>query len=120
MVVSAAAIGDLPFEADGKSWRLRFSYNALCRLEQTVEDQVEVEALLRGEPDSMSTVRAAMLAGLADHHPDLTFDDAGNLIDHLGKRKAAGLIYQAMLLAFPKARGDTARPRKAARINPRG
>lgn len=120
MVVSAAVIGDLPFEADGKSWRLCFSMNALCRLEQWVGDQAEVEALLKGSPPNLSAVRAAMLAGLTDAHPDLTHDDAGRLIDHLGKERSASLIYQALVLAFPVAKvGDNARPRKAARISPK-
>lgn len=117
MVVNAAVIGDLPFEADGKSWRLCFSMNALCRLEQWVDDQADVEALLKGTPPSMSAVRHAMLAGLTDAHPDLTHDDAGRLIDHLSKERAASLIYQALVLAFPPAKkGDASRPRKAARI----
>lgn len=117
MVVNAAVIGSLPFEADGKSWRLAFTFNALCRLEQWVDDQSDVEALLRGEPPSMTAVRAAMLAGLTEAHPDLTQDDAGRLIDHLGKERAASLIYQALVLAFPAAKkGDPDRPRKAARV----
>lgn len=116
MVVNAAVIGALPFEADGRAWRLAFSFNALCRMEQLVESQADIEALLRGEPPSMSAVRAAMLAGLSDAHPDLTHDDAGRLIDHLGHARAASLIYQALVLAFPPARkGDAPRPRKATR-----
>lgn len=116
VVVNAAIIGDLPFEADGRSWRLAFSFNALCRMEQWVDNQADIEALLKGEPPSMSAVRSAMLAGLGDAHPDLTQEDAGRLIDHLGPARAASLIYQALVLAFPPAKkGDGARPRKATR-----
>lgn len=116
VVVNAAVIGDLLFEADGRSWRLAFSFNALCRLEQWVDSQADIEALLRGEPPSLSAVRAALLAGLSDTHPELVLDDAGRLVDHQGQALAASRIYQALALAFPPAKeGSAPRPRKATR-----
>ena len=111
--------GEVAFEAAGATWKLLFGVNALCRFEQVIEDREERRRLLGGgdgqEPE-FTTIRAAIWAGLQDHHPDTSFEDVGNIITHMGIGKAGALVAQAMLLAFPEVKKDAKpNPRKAAR-----
>lgn len=115
MVVRLPEHSVVRFEADGASWSLNFSVNALCRLEAEV-GQEELEALLRGEATGVTEVRAAFWAGLRDFHPTLTLDDAGALVTHIGLELAGELTAQALVMAFPPAgEGGAADPRKASR-----
>lgn len=112
--VSASPRGIVPFSADKRSWRLVASVNALCLIEAEVKDPDEVVKLMTGRDASFSTVRTAFWAALQDHHPDLTPDDAGRLIDHLGLTKAGSLMAQTLIAAFPAVGEDGVRPRMAA------
>lgn len=104
----------VPLKAAGAAWRLVVSTNALCLLEAEVKDAAEIAKLMTGGDASFSTVRAAFWAALQDHHPEITLDDAGRLIDHLGLMKAGSLMGQALMLAFPELEAGADRPRKAA------
>lgn len=107
--------GIVTFEADGRTWTLLYSVNAWVRLEQAVADDAELKRLigaLPGEKASLPTYRAAFWAGLRDHHPHLTQDDAGNLMQHVGPATAGVLLRLAMEAASPEP-DDGARPRKA-------
>jgi hypothetical protein len=118
VVVSLPANGVVSFEADGQTFRLQMSINALIALEGAVGDQTEIRALLdhsgKSGEATLSTLRAAIWAGLTDAHPHLTQADAGNLIQHLGLERAGSLLVQALVAAFPSA-DPTANPRKATR-----
>jgi hypothetical protein len=111
--VSTPGNGVLTFKADGRTWRLCASTNALCELESLVTDPEQIALLMSAGDANFSTVRSAFLAFLGDHHPELTDTDAGLLLDHLGAARAGAKIAQALMIAFPEA--DPARPRKAAR-----
>lgn len=111
--VSTPANGVLTFEADGQTWRLCASTNALCELEALVVDPEQVALLMSGGDANFKTVRAAFLAFLRDHQPELTASDAGNLLDHLGHARAGAALAQALMIAFPEA--DPDHPRMAAR-----
>lgn len=119
--VSQSAHGVVHFKADGKAWKLCMSVNALCRLEQVAHDWaedvgVELGRLLQpGEiPPLTQTYRAAFWAGLQDHHPDLTDEDAGRLMHHVGLVKVGGLIGEAVVLAHSPPKVKAPRPRKAS------
>lgn len=111
--VSAPANGVLTFEADGRTWRLCASVNALCELESLVSDPEQVALLMSGGDANFSTIRAGFCAFLRDNHPDLTQEEAGLLLDHLGLRVAGGKMAQALMIAFPQVTSPN--PRKAAR-----
>ncbi|WP_426043701.1 hypothetical protein [Caulobacter sp. DWR3-1-2] len=111
--VSTPANGVLTFEADGQTWRLCASVNALCELEALVPDAEQVALLMSGGQANITTIRAGFCAFLRDNHPDLTQADAGLLLDHFGLSAAGSKLAQALLIAFPTA--DPARPPKAAR-----
>lgn len=116
MVVSRApSLGTVSFDADGRSWVLCLSINALCRLEEAVDDPDEARRLLSGDQTKFATMRAGFWAALTDHHPELTLEDVGNLLHHIGFPDRAGSLFvQAVLVAFPKP-DASARPRKATR-----
>lgn len=92
------------FEAGGRSYTLRFTQNALYRLEKALGRQLS-EALA-----SLSFVelQAMMWAGLegarlkrGDPNP-YSFDDAGDIIDHLGGIAAAiPIVMEAWRAAMP-------------------
>lgn len=121
MGLSAPATGVVPFDAADQTWKLRFSVNAMVLLERAVEGwtddaQAELNKLLdpsRGDPQ-MRTVRAAVWAALQEHHPDLTQDDVGHLIDYVGLVRAGSLLQQAITLAFPPASPSPASREKRA------
>lgn len=115
--ISPSPNGVVPFEADGQSWRLVVSVNALCLIEALVNDPDEVAKLLSGGDASFSTVRAAFWAALQDHHPDLILDDVGRLLDHVGLKRAGMLLATAMIAAFPQVGGDPADPQRARRVS---
>ncbi|MFN3584835.1 hypothetical protein [Phenylobacterium sp.] len=120
MVVTAVtqpARGEVTFEADGRTWRLLFATNALCRLEAQVDDADEIKRLVGDldETPQFNTVRAAVWAALQDNHPGLSFDDAGRLVDHVGLRAMGSKIGQAIALAWPEAKVGAPDPRKARR-----
>jgi len=99
--------------AAGATWRLVVSVNALCLIEAEVKDADEMAKLMSGGDAAFTTVRAAFWAALQDHHPQVSLEDAGRLLDHLGLMKAGSLMGQALMLAFPELEGGTDRPRKA-------
>jgi hypothetical protein len=111
--VSTPANGVLTFEADGQTWRMCASVNALCELESLVSDPEQITFLMSGGDANFTTIRAAFCAFLRDNHPDLTQEDAGLLLDHLTLVVAGSKLAQALMIAFPEVSGD--RPRKAAR-----
>lgn len=110
--------GIVTFDADWKTWTLFFGVNAMCRMEAEIEPD-ELDLLLKGpgegEQPSLTTYRAAFWAGLREHHPNLTFEDAGRLMDHTGLNRVGSLVAQALAMALPDVEGGGDRPRKARR-----
>jgi hypothetical protein len=96
--------GEVGFEADGRAWTLAYSTNALCELEEELDDVVvSIADLLNGAGGKrrLSTLRAVFRAGLLDRHPEVTTADAGRLIDAIGMKAAFGKVSEAIALAFP-------------------
>lgn len=115
MAAVSALTGRVSFKADGRQWRLYFGMNALCELEANVKDEDQLKALLSTGNANFNTVRVAVWAALVEHHPNLTIEDAGRLVDHLGLRQMGAKVGQALIAAYPTVKGEgSARPRKAA------
>jgi hypothetical protein len=103
------AKGEVGFEVDGKSYTLVFSINALCELEnQLGGDVANIAAAGFGGIKRYSTLRATFWAGLTDHHPNMTLQAVGKIINALGIQKADELAGEAFKLAFPPANGPLA------------
>ena len=95
--------GDVSFEAGGQTYRLRYSINALCDMEEALGMGVRDFYRLVSSGDlRMTHVRGAFWAGLRQHQPSITKAQAGDIIQALGGVDAATeLLGEALTRAFP-------------------
>jgi hypothetical protein len=100
--------GEVPFDLDGKSYKLAYSINALCELEDQMGKSVVEIADLLSKPERLhvSAVRTLFWAGLLDNHPGVTPEEAGNIMTGLGIVPALGLVAKTFVLAFPQMAAD--------------
>lgn len=105
--------GEVSFQASGEEFTLVFDFNALC----TIEDEFDVEASRLDEVigGRASAIRKIFRIGLSRHHPGMSDEKAGELIQAVGPTKAADMVTQAFARAFPEAAKGNARPPKAAK-----
>jgi hypothetical protein len=99
--------GHVTLEADGETYRLAFTTNAMCELEDAAGQPLGriVESL--NDPDNppgMKTLRLLLWAALIEHHDGLTVKDAGGICDAIGMAKVGDVIGQALSAAFPDSR----------------
>lgn len=114
--------GEVAFDADGKTYTLRFSSNAICELEERLDKSftkigAELQAAVETDPASIrfGTLRAIFWAGLQDHHPDIDLAAAGDvMIAAGGAVQAMALIGGAFVAAFPAREGGAGNPPKGA------
>lgn len=95
-----------------KTYILRFSANALCDLEEiTGKSIMNIMADVKDpEKMSMTTVRAMIYAGLKEHHPKITLQDAGNIVQDLTMLGAYLKVAEAAKAAFPDVEEDPPQP----------
>lgn len=98
--------GEVSVEADGQRYTLAFSINALCKMEDMFGEAVGDIATLGNKGKRFNTMRNVFWCALADHHPDLTVDDAGRIITEIGIAKADELVGEAFALAFPEVKAS--------------
>src|SRR5262245_27836205 len=111
--------GEVSFSANGKTYTLRFSTDAICTAEEALDMGIlaiadEMQSW-RKSPDRirMKIIRALFWAGLRDNHPDIELVHAGDLmIAAGGMLKVSELIAEAFSRAFPSAETKGARPPK--------
>lgn len=90
------------FEADGKTWTLQFTTNALVELEEAAGKAIT--ELLSVEVPTLKTVRTMFWAGLIENHPELSQKDAGRVIDAAGGFEAVmEIVNRAITAAMPEA-----------------
>lgn len=96
--------GEVPLEADGKVWIVRYSINALCELETAtgcgatefigrMQDQTKVR---------MTDLRTLVWCGLRDKQPDVTQEKAGEIASAAGLEPTMAAIQEAIAAAFPQ------------------
>lgn len=115
------ARGEVSFHVGEREYVLVYTINALCEIEDALGFSVsDMEERLR--KPSARDIRALLWAGLMEHHPEITLQQAGSLESPLPEMVAA--VTRAMEAAFDRggvkgAAGGSAaggaRPRKAAR-----
>jgi hypothetical protein len=95
--------GEVEFTADGTTFKLVYSTNALCELEGVTGEPAIVSFASMGDPAKarISLSRAMFWAGLRDHHSELSLADAGTMMTSIGLQEANRLIGEAVSLAFP-------------------
>jgi hypothetical protein len=75
--------GEVAFEVEGRDYKLVLDFNALCE----VEDVLGADGMDLARPKA---IRAIFWAALLRHHPDVTVQDAGDLIGALAVRHPRG------------------------------
>lgn len=110
--------GDVELKVGDVSYVIRYSIDAICSLEQEMDKGFPAIAADMGDPAKMriSAIRQVFHAGLREHHPDMTLQQAGELIvDAGGAVVVLGAIGQAFNAAFPeKEAGGQKSPRQRA------
>jgi hypothetical protein len=78
--------GDVALEVGGKTYTLRYSHSALIKLEKQLDQSIMRIMQDIGKADEMriGTLVAILWAGLQKHHPDLSVDEACELLDEKG------------------------------------
>jgi hypothetical protein len=109
--------GSVALQVGDRAYTLSYSINALCELEDLLDQPVAaiVKAIQKPDELRMHSVRALLWAGLQDHHEGLTVKEAGMIISEAGVQAAVAKAGEAFRLAFPVQTegGAKANPRKA-------
>ena len=89
--------GGVPFDACGQRFVLRFTTNALCRLQdRTGKALADILADIADPKLSLQSYRLLIAEGVG-----LPLDAAGDIIDDLGLARIDALVAEALKLAFP-------------------
>lgn len=101
--------------ADDESYTLVYSVNAIIALEQETGLPItRIGEFLGGEAFSFGNARTFFWAGLIEHQPDMSQDDAGSIMSQLGIETALVMATDALKASLPQeAAKGTSRPRKA-------
>lgn len=108
--------GEVTLKVGDLDYKLSFSINAICELEDALDMPVAkiAERLQDQENMRMSMVRTVIWAGLRDHHEELTLKEAGMIASEAGVREAMEAIGAAFAQAFPEVK-ETVNPKRAAK-----
>lgn len=101
--------GEVELHLGDKSYRLKFSTNAIC----SVEDKLGKSIIaVMGEIDWITTRRVLLWAALQHHQPGIELKDAGEIMDAAGPLNTVEALNAAFGAAFPPpAEGaDRSRP----------
>jgi hypothetical protein len=115
--------GEVSAEIAGTAYTFMLGSNEWCQLEEeydktTDEIMADFYAMVESGKVRMKTLRAFFRVSLTFHHPDITHEDAGRLMDKHGLAESAGLIGRVIMAGMPEDDAEAnvkPRPRKAAR-----
>ena len=110
--------GEVSLNADGKTYILRLSINAICELEDAEGkgiDQIARE--LVGGRSGMRSLRRILKYALKENHGDLELEAVGSIMSLAGFAPTSQALGEAFQIAFPEPKktkgGEPLRPRKA-------
>ena len=93
-------------EADGETYRLRYSVNALCLFEErTGRSAQEIDAYM--EDGGLSAARTLVAIGLSDQHGELEPSIVGEIMDAVGLLTIIEKLGEAIEHAFPDVETQT-------------
>ena len=88
--------GEVRVTVAGVDYLLRYTTNAICTLEaSTHERAIPFMKRFANQDVGMADVRVIVWAGLLDHQPDTTLEDAGAVID-AARREGVSLVEPVM------------------------
>jgi hypothetical protein len=94
----------VPIQLGGKTRTLKYGFNALVDLEDTLGIPIQDLMKVFSRGAKLRDLRAILWVGLRQEEPGLTQDDVGNMIESAEDFKAIGeAIRAAMEAAFPPA-----------------
>ena len=103
-------LGLVSMQAGDRSFRLQFTINGLCALEDASglpapDFMVNLQVSSAGGSFRLSDVRLLLWAGLQEHHPDLSLRDVGEIITDMGGVEVAMRdLEKAVAAAYPDAK----------------
>jgi len=87
-----------------KQRKLKYTFNAFCELEEALGRPL---ASIKGNEFKMKDLRALVWAGLLHETPELTLEEAGDLIDQAESiEDVANAVSEAVELALVKKSGE--------------
>lgn len=111
--------GPVEFEAGSDRYVLSYSFNALAEMEAALDRPLdEIMAMLlpsagdQVKSPRLTDLRVMFWAGLLDHRPETTIEDAKRILSHMAPLDVGRLIGEAYARAMPQAEtsGDDSRP----------
>jgi len=101
-------------EANGKSYKLEFTINALCALEEKSGCD-SIDELFSSGKISLTRIRLLIWSGLLEDKPDISVKEAGEIMGSFlkqedGLEKLTTVLNEAVMAALPQAK--KARPMK--------
>jgi len=103
--------GEIEFACKGKTYILKFDFNAFCELEELLDKPIfDILTGLQENKSGMREIRKFFLAGLAEvfqsRKPiEEKLKEVGRIIQEIGGlAKANGLILEAVSASFPDAK----------------
>lgn len=101
--------GDVSFEVEGKTYTLRYNHRALVKMETALNKGLMQIMTEMSKPETLRLGTTAVLlwAGLQKHHPQITQDQAVDLLDEIegGIPAIIILIDKAFCKAFETTLG---------------
>jgi len=108
--------GEVDFMAGGRKYIFRLGINAQVMIEARVGMPVNKYVQEKGDAMGATDIRLLFYAGLQHHHPEVSEEYAGNIIDEIGAAEAAQIFIEAAMLSAPKSSDDLPGvPQKSAR-----
>ncbi len=110
--------GEVSLVAEGKTYTLKYSVDAICRLEETTGKNLTALMVEMADASrmSLSMTRHMVHAALFEHHPEVSLKEAGEIMAGSGGMlNAITKVVGAIKLAFPEASGTPRPPNRAAR-----
>jgi hypothetical protein len=104
--------GQTDFEVGDSTYSLHFTANGMCELEaaagcSTMAFLKRLDEAAASSDLSIGDVRLLFWAGLKEHHPEITVQQAGSLMQELGGiDKAMALAGEAVAASMPKSEED--------------
>lgn len=86
---------------DGNEYKIEFSLNALCEIEEIFGDISEVYKIFNNF--NLKALRGLLYCGLVEHHPEMTERKAGSLFDMASMNETVDVLTKAFSKAFPEA-----------------
>lgn len=93
--------GEVALQAGEATYRLCFTIDALCQLEDRLDlSIVQISERMQGGTPRLSLMRALLWAGLQTHHAPIDEKTAGELIGEIGAVELMNGVMAAMNRAF--------------------